>query len=841
MSSPGGKLASRSLPSALGAVGMAIGTAVLLMSLSIQGGLLATVDTAISEAPNDLVRIQTGTGLQGGLTQADVAVIRGLESVSMAAAESFPWLLPGPQAKDSRTGALLDSFPYLEFSFRAVSPEYFLVREWPLLEGRGFGATNGSEAVIGVGLVERLGAEYRAGKEPVLPTIMPFGEKQPLTWEIGSIVKFPEDPQVQDFAPPSFRDQFEVVGILAPVKESYEGCPDCFDPEEYFGVLATSPNYTIFVPEGRLPSRFGRFSTKPWRPGQPIPPVTESPPPNEYYAAWARPRSGAYQQMREDVTRTLRARLGERPVEFMVESLTRSVFVKSRDNIAKGFALVALAILIVALLNVTNACAVWVLQRVRELGIRRANGASRLRIQLMVLVQAARLVALGGGTGVLLGFALRPLGEEIIGNRLTFRASTMLAVLAILGIGAVIAAVYPARAAAHLTPASSISGAAALGGSRFRKLIAVTGVAVGVAALTVVAALSAGTQSDLRRLLSAVGNDVLEVRAQDPFEVGATPRLIPTFEDVPVLRSVLGPDQTVAGWSSRRTPVSFGDQTEDVDLVVATEALPSILGFELGVGQLPSLRDQVVIGDRLATTYFGSPTAAIGKTLKVVDLEFAVVGVWKPRPASVLDMGPDRDGMVLVLPEARQELGVRLGALPEPVLLVQAGGDPKATEAVIRSYFEERSGAGLVPAIRAPVGQLELLAQARRRLAAVFATLSLLSLGLGTAGVATVLLALAIERRREIGIRRVAGARRAAIFRSTIAEAIALCVGAGLVGLLLAGGVISWAVAVNAWPPALPVAWALFGLLAAVGSGVAAGLVPAYWASALSPAAAIRE
>lgn len=841
----------------LGALGMAAGTAILFLALSAQGGWLRRMDTAIAQAPQDLVLAtltrRTDSGAKGspfrlgdGFTLAEIERLRGTGSVARIAAESQPWNwrapIPRGQETEAKMFADVASGP-LDFSFRAVSPEYFDLLRIPFAAGRNFAASGSNEAVLGIALSETLGRIYRAGEPPVPAARTADGSKEPYTWDLGSTVAYPFDKTDNQEA--SFRDRYEVVGVLAPIPEEPNTCVGCDSVSAYFMGLAVNRNYTIFVPPGRLPSFFGRIATaeeaeRVRKTGQ-LPPVVEVPPPDDLYAAWIQPQVGAYQDMRRDVTEVVAGRLDGRSVLFIPQSLVKTVFVRSRQSVARGFALIAVAILAVATLNITNACAVWVLQRVREIGIRRANGASRWQIQRLVLGQAAKLVFLGGTGGILGGLALIPVGRAILGEDLAIRPFAFAAVLGLLAVASLAAAAFPARSAARLTPSGSISGAAGLGGPRFRKLIAVAGVTVGVAAVTVVAALSAGTQADLRRLMSAVGDDVLEVRGQDPFNVGGAQRAVPTFEDVAALSRRLGPDRSVAGWTSRTAPVTFGTQVANRDVVVASRQLPALLGLEFEVGRYPEGDREVALGAALAAQYFTSPEAAIGAGIQIGDLELVVSGVLRARPPAVLDMGPDRDTSLFVSDMAREALALRLGALPDPVLLVQHGGKPKETRAVIETYYAERAKDALGPIVRSPVGQLQLLAESRQRLASVFKLTAFLSLVLGVAGVTIVLLALSIERRREIGIRRATGAGRLEIFRLIVGEAVALCTGGGLVGVMAGSAAVVWISRQNGWTLALPLVWALAGLVTAAVAGVLAGLGPAYVASALPPVAAIRD
>jgi putative ABC transport system permease protein len=103
------------------------------------------------------------------------------------------------------------------------------------------------------------------------------------------------------------------------------------------------------------------------------------------------------------------------------------------------------------------------------------------------------------------------------------------------------------------------------------------------------------------------------------------------------------------------------------------------------------------------------------------------------------------------------------------------------------------------------------------------------------------------ERTREIGLRKAVGAPSGAIFRAFLAETAVVCIVSGVVGAGLGIGV-ALAVAHGSPPDQrfmspprfdLPRIAALVAIL--VGTGIAAGLLPAWRAARTPPAEALRS
>jgi putative ABC transport system permease protein len=124
-------------------------------------------------------------------------------------------------------------------------------------------------------------------------------------------------------------------------------------------------------------------------------------------------------------------------------------------------------------------------------------------------------------------------------------------------------------------------------------------------------------------------------------------------------------------------------------------------------------------------------------------------------------------------------------------------------------------------------------------IAAVGLFITSLSLFVGGIGIMNIMFVSVAERTREIGVRKAIGAKRRTILIQFLIEAAFICLGAGLVGILIA------------WPLTLVIdhflaatlSWwlVLVALAVSAFTGIVAGFLPAWRASRLDPVEALRS
>jgi len=141
-------------------------------------------------------------------------------------------------------------------------------------------------------------------------------------------------------------------------------------------------------------------------------------------------------------------------------SLSTLMFARMVDHIRQFFTVVGLVTLALGGIGLMNIMLIAVKDRTREIGVRKALGATTAAIGRQFFIEGFFLTGLAGGIGLLIGFGLcalvnlAPMPERFAGMIVTPRTGLMaLVTLAVVGLAA---SMLPARRAAQLPPTEAL-------------------------------------------------------------------------------------------------------------------------------------------------------------------------------------------------------------------------------------------------------------------------------------------------------------------------------------------------------------------------------------------------
>lgn len=178
-----------------------------------------------------------------------------------------------------------------------------------------------------------------------------------------------------------------------------------------------------------------------------------APPTLPVFAKGVAPQSAEVAEARARVTMRALRRLAP-GVEDTFDVLTPDAARDFVFRVSQRIGLAALPIstmaLLAAIVVVTNTVLVSVSQRTREIGVRRALGATRTRITYEVLAESGLVAFTGGVLGITCAWAVVAVAAGASGLPLEIRGSTTLISLAAATASGVAAGWYPSRRALHI-------------------------------------------------------------------------------------------------------------------------------------------------------------------------------------------------------------------------------------------------------------------------------------------------------------------------------------------------------------------------------------------------------
>jgi putative ABC transport system permease protein len=384
--------------------------------------------------------------------------------------------------------------------------------------------------------------------------------------------------------------------------------------------------------------------------------------------------------------------------------------------------------------------------------------------------------------------------------------------------------------------------------SKLRAFLTTLGVIIGVLAVILLVALGEGVRQYVGDTFASMGSNVIQIMPgkrdtkggpMGPMS-GVAHKLTPEDETAVAHRaySADGVSGVVQGTGTLR----YGERRRDSMALGVGVKLKEIRNISVDQGRwftdddVSGHRRYVVIGRTTQQELFGTENP-LGKTMKVNDAEFRVIGVLEHKGQS---LGFDMDDIAFI----PNTTSLDLFALDGYSILMARAKDKASTDAAIEEITDVLKRRHNNQVDFTVVSQDEMLSTVNAimgTMTAVLAAIASIALVVGGIGIANIMLVSVRERTREIGVRRAVGATRTTILLQFLVEAIVISTLGGAIGLLLGAGIIGLArVAI----PGLPVQLSLWVVLTALGFaalvGVLSGVMPARSAAKLDPVEALR-
>jgi putative ABC transport system permease protein len=398
----------------------------------------------------------------------------------------------------------------------------------------------------------------------------------------------------------------------------------------------------------------------------------------------------------------------------------------------------------------------------------------------------------------------------------------------------------------------------ALQANRLRTFLTALGLIIGNASVILVVTISLASKDLILDQIRGIGSNLIYAQFEAGGQSGAkVDSDFVKISDVKAIREELAHDITAATAvmpSSDR--IVINGRERDVSINGIDEYYPEVRNIVLLAGRLmdPSdiaLRSRVaIITEKLARRLAGSQQGAIGRKIKISQLQFTVVGTFREKTSTFGESEVLDETILIPITVSRYFMPVeRID--PVYVQAKYAESVPAVTEE-IRHILQRRHRPGANYTVQNLASILETANKISTVLTIVLIIVSAIALIISGIGIMNIMLVTVTERTKEIGLRMAVGASRRAVLGQFLTESVLISLIGGFLGIIIGISVpLGAELASTALPPdvrvvtdsiRLPISplsvFVAFAVSFAVGIGF--GLLPANRASRLNPTEALR-
>jgi putative ABC transport system permease protein len=399
----------------------------------------------------------------------------------------------------------------------------------------------------------------------------------------------------------------------------------------------------------------------------------------------------------------------------------------------------------------------------------------------------------------------------------------------------------------------------ALRHNRRRSLLTMLGMAWGIATVVLLLAYGDGFERGLMVAFETFGGSQIAIfpgrTSQQAGGTKAGTEIKLTRDDLEYLRNEVPTLKRISPEASKQAVVAYGTRSQNYGVVGVYASYERIRHITLDEGTFFSEQEDfahnrvAVLGHDVKKKLFSGQNA-IGETVRLDGISYQVVGVIK---RMIQDGDDNMNGKIYVPFSAMGDLRNTYNI--DMMTMEYEGPHAKVAEAVRQSMayhhnFDPKDKRAVF--VFDSVEELSEIRVITTGIKILLGFIGLLTLGIGGVGLMNIMLVSVTQRTREIGVEKALGAKRWHILLQFLAEALAITLVGGLIGVALAY-LVSWSVgSLTLWSAFIEDAsegdihlyidistlvWAT-GILGFV--GIISGMLPAIKASRLDPIEALR-
>jgi putative ABC transport system permease protein len=391
----------------------------------------------------------------------------------------------------------------------------------------------------------------------------------------------------------------------------------------------------------------------------------------------------------------------------------------------------------------------------------------------------------------------------------------------------------------------------ALRANKVRAMLTMLGVVIGSGCIVLVVTVALAGKRYIISVIEGVGSNLVLAEAKNPGETSLlmiADQITP--DDLAAIKEGIPQVVEAAGTNDIHTTMAVNGVEHPISLVGVTEGFEQIRRLVILGGRYFDQDDMMtrskvcLLTEPLATTLFPYDDP-VGKEVRVVDLHFTIIGVFKERVATFGETEITPESVIIPFSLIKDYTGTQYfksfyaqARTPEDV-----PGVTKAVQEILESRHR--------PGAQYKVWNLTSILDAARKismaLTIILIVIALIALTISGIGIMNIMLVTVTERTREIGIRKAIGAPRDAILYQFLMEAFLISATGAVAGIAIAVGIpaiINFLLGLFPMTEGVtvPISWisVVLAFVVSCSTGLIFGFLPANRAARLQPTESLR-